>query len=346
MVLSFLCGNVFAVEKELKEKLRNLLEKENNGQKIELDNPLRSELYDFFNKNPNIPLRSFSKFRIAVPASVFLVRELDRKYDIADYNYQEKIKNKEDRHLYQAALRMFEIADYRAFYLCKGEDKKKVKNSWEKVDKLRTELSERLKKEPGFENSDEEIQLEERILEECRFEGAEYSLLSAYRGRGEKEEKYRKKFNELMLRMIADDQINYDYLYEGVDSINSGFVLDYLLFFTNVNSLHEKLILSKEQVKFIAEAVLDKHREVFNIRNYYSETEEYNEYRVWDVIKSMVNLSTWLRQYQLDELNEKLVKRFFDDEFVMGVIKKNTLFKDYKNYLLTRMDFQKYREKE
>ena len=237
--------------------------------------------------------------------------------------------------------------EYKVFYLCKGEDKKKVKESWEKVDTIRTQISEKLQNEPGFRDSDEYIRLEEQILKECRFKNAEFSLLHVYRVRGEKDEKYRKKFNELLLRMIADDQINYDYLYVGLESINSGFVIDYLWFFTNVNSLGDKLILTKEQVEFIANAIIDKHREVFNMRNYYPGTEEFNEYRVRDVIQSMVNLSTWLRHYHLDDLNEKLIKRFFDDEFVMRTMREDaSRFKEYRDYLLKRMDFQKYEEME
>jgi len=347
IVVCLLAGNVFAGEKELKEKIKNLQEAERKGQKIEVDNLLRGELNDFLSKNPNVPLKNFRKFRLAVKASGFVIRDLNKKYGATDNNYQEKITDKKDRYVYQTALRTLERDEYKVFYLCKGEDKKKVKESWEKVDTIRTQISEKLQNEPGFRDSDEYIRLEEQILKECRFKNAEFSLLHVYRVRGEKDEKYRKKFNELLLRMIADDQINYDYLYVGLESINSGFVIDYLWFFTNVNSLGDKLILTKEQVEFIANAILDKHREVFNIRNYYPGTEEFNEYRVRDVIQSMVNLSTWLRFYNLDDLNEKIIKRFLDDEFVMRTMKEDIpRFKDYRDYLLKRMDFQKYEEME
>ena len=61
----------------------------------------------------------------------------------------------------------------------------------------------------------------------------------------------------------------------------------------------------------------------------------------------MVNLSTWLRHYHLDDLNEKLIKRFFDDEFVMRTMREDaSRFKEYRDYLLKRMDFQKYEEME
>ena len=347
IVVCLLAGNVFAGEKELKEKIKNLQEAEKKGQKVEVGDLLRGELHDFLNKNPNVPLKNFSKFRLAVKASGFVIRDLNKKYGANDDNYQEKITDKKDRYVYQTALRILERDEYKAFYLCKGGDEKRVKESWGKVDKIRTQLSEKLRKEPGFSDSDEYIRLEEQILEECRFKNAEFSLLYAYRARGEKDEKYRKKFNDLLIRMIADDQINYDYLYEGMESISSGFVLHYLWFFTNVNSLGDKLILTKEQVEFIANAILDKHREVFNIRNYYPGTEEFNEYRVRDVIQSMVNLSTWLRFYNLDDLNEKIIKRFLDDEFVMRTMKEDIpRFKDYRDYLLKRMDFQKYKEME
>ncbi len=345
MILCLIGSNIFAGEKELKEKLKNLQEEEKRGRKVAVDNSFKKEIYDYLSKNQGVPVKSFKKFRLAAYASRAIVKDLNEKYVTTAEDYQTKITDKNDRDIYRIALRVLHKDYYDKFYICKGEDDKKVKESWEKVDKLRDQISAILKKDANLRSSDEIIKLEEQILEECRFEGAEYSLLFAYRDRGEKDEKYRKKFNDLMLRMIADDQINYDYLYKGLDSLNTGFVGEYLLFFTNVNSFKDKLVLSKEQVKFLADTILDKHREVFNLSNYYSQkTGRYDEYAVRDAVQSMVNLSTWLRHYELDNLNEKIVKWFFDDEVVINTLRYNPWFKDFWEYLIKREDFEKYKE--
>src|SRR3989304_10383707 len=151
IVVCLLAGNVFAGEKELKEKIKNLQEAERKGQKIEVDNLLRGELNDFLSKNPNVPLKNFRKFRLAVKASGFVIRDLNKKYGATDNNYQEKITDKKDRYVYQTALRTLERDEYKVFYLCKGEDKKKVKESWEKVDTIELKFRKSFKTNPALE---------------------------------------------------------------------------------------------------------------------------------------------------------------------------------------------------
>ncbi|HJW85708.1 MAG TPA: hypothetical protein VJ440_03660 [Candidatus Brocadiaceae bacterium] len=345
MVLFLLGSNVIAGENELKERLKNLQEEEKKGQKMVVDDSLRRELQDFLVKNQSVSIKDFKKFRLTAKASGVMVRYLNKKYGATEDDYQTKITDKKDRDIYQIALKILHRDYYEDFYICKGDDKHKMKESWEKVSKIKNQISELAKKDKSFDNSDEEIRLREQILEECRFDVTADGLLHAYRVRGDSDDKYRKKYNELMLRMIADDQVNYDYLYKGLDSLNSRFFSQYLYLLHYVNSQHKKLILSKEQVKFIAENVLGKHRELFDMRKYYpKENESYDEHAVWDVIQSMVNLSTWLRDCKLDDLNENIIKRFFDDEFVIKAMRYVPRFKDYLEYLLKREDFQKYRE--
>ena len=203
-------------------------------------------------------------------------------------------------------------------------------------------ISEKAKADKKFRNSEENIRLREQILEECRFDDTAYGLLDIYR-----EIDDRKKFNKLFLQMIADDQVYYDYLYEGLDSLSVRFIYQYIHFLQYVNSQHKKLVLSKEQIKYIAESILAKHQIVFDLHDsfYYSETDGiYNEYNVRDAIQSMVNLSTWLRQYDLEDLNNKIIKWFFDNEKVMSTLRYDPLFKDFWGYLIQREDFKKYRE--
>ncbi|HJW87819.1 MAG TPA: hypothetical protein VJ440_14390 [Candidatus Brocadiaceae bacterium] len=332
--LCFIASNIFAAN-SLEDKLKNIQKQKDQRQKTVIDDSLRKEIYYFLTKNENVSVKDFKNYRIAIFASDIVIEDLDKKYGSIVKDYQVKIKNEKDKKVYRIALKIRTKRFYRDFYACKGDDEQEVKEGWGKVDAVRSTISELLKKNKSLENSDEAIKLYEQILEECKYHSATNWLLTAYRVRGEKDDKFRKKFNELMLRMLNEDQVDYDYLYYPVEKLNTGFVINYLLFFTNVNSLKDKLILSKEQVKFIAEDMLTKHQEMFNFRNRYYSPEDgsVNEYGRRDGVQALVNVSIWLREYKLDELNDRLIDRFFTDEEILKVVKYDDQFKDFRDYL-------------
>jgi hypothetical protein len=138
-----------------------------------------------------------------------------------------------------------------------------------------------------------------------------------------------------MLRIIEDDQVNYDYLFggdEGLDAVNTAFISNYLFLLKQVNNKNNELILTKDQIKFLAECILTKHKEVFNLRNrfYYDAADQvYDQHALRDAVSSLVNLSTWLRQYGLMDLNEKIITMYFKDEMVVDVVKHDPWFKEF-----------------
>ncbi len=137
MVLCLLSSNIFAGENDLKEKLKNLREEERKGQKAVVDDLLRNELYDYLNKNQSVPVRSFKKFRLTAYASRAIVKDLNKRYGATAEDYQIKITNENERGIYRIALKIMHKDYYDNFYVCKGEDEKKVKESWEKVQKIK-----------------------------------------------------------------------------------------------------------------------------------------------------------------------------------------------------------------
>ena len=327
----------------LSERLIKLQQQDRQKQKIVLDDALRHELYDFVTSNPTIPAYDFRKLKLVEYAANLVVSDLGNRYDATAQNYKAKIAIKPDQDVYRSALTLTQkINYYRPFYACKGNDEKKVLESWEKVEKLRVRVSELLMKDRSLNTSDAVVQLWEQMIEECRFVDVDYSLLAAYRWNGEKNKKDRYKFNGRMLGIIADDQVNYEYLYgggAGSDPFNTEIIINYLFLLKHVNHKKNELILTKEQIQFLAECILTKHKEVFNLRNsfyYDAATQTYDEYKLRDGVSSLVNLSTWLRHYGLMALNDKIISTYVRNDVVIDVVKNDPWFKEFWGYFSQR----------
>jgi hypothetical protein len=282
-------------------------------------------------------LIDFQRVRVAYYVSGIIFKELSKKYDATTTNYQDKIKNRTDENIYKITMDIQKRYNLRGFYICKG-DKAKAIESFRKVQEIR-------KKRPKPQEAylEEWIKSYHEILKECRYEtGAIDALLEIYR-----KNKNREKYNELMLRIIKEDQVDYDYLYYPINRINSSFIIQYLYFFTQINPLREKLILTREQVNFIAEDMLTKHKELLNFKNkYYIRDNTVDEYHMRDAINALISVSTWLKEYKLNELNDKLLEQYFSDEVVINTIRYDPQFKEFMDYLQKWRDEKEKGEKE
>ncbi len=340
VLLSVVGSSVYGAD-DFETKIKNVEKQRKQREKVILNNNLRREMDDFLLKNESVSSKDFKKLRMAGYTSLITIEDLGKRYGVKNDDYQAKIKDEHEKKIYKIADKLWRKYHYREFYACKNDDEIAAMESKKKVDSIRTSIAAILKKDRKERHSDKIIKLKEQILDECRFEDASLSLLGSYRIRG-----MRDKFNNLMLRIIEDDQTNYDYLHSGVDDINTSFILSYLEFLKDVNGRQHKLILSKEQVKTIAESLLTKHQEVFNLHNapYYSaENGAYIENFVYQGVQSLVNVSMWLREYKLDDLNDRFIERYFRDEMVISTLRDDPWFKDFWNYLLQRQEFEKYR---
>ncbi len=330
-------------ESSLNEKLVKLQRQDPQRLHTNLDDSMRHELSEFVIANENIPAKDSRRFKFVEYAASLLMFDLNKRYKATAQNYEVAIPDKQDRNVYRVALALtLKYYYYRPFYVCKGNDEKKVKESWEKVEKLRTRVSELLQKDSSLRTSNTVVQLWEKMIDECRFVDVDYSLLGAYRWNAEKNIEDRYKFNKRMLQIIADDQVNYDYLYgdnDSLDSLNTVFVSNYIFLLMHVNHKNNQLILTKDEIQFIADDILAKHREVFNLHNSYyydSKNKSFDQYNLRDAVSSLVNLSTWLRKYGLNDLNDKIIVTFFNDEVVIDVIKYDSWFKEFWDYLSQR----------
>ncbi len=327
------CHPVFGGD-NLEKKLHNMMTQKDKGQKVFADDASRTEIYNYVIANENVSVKDFKKLRLSGTASDVALQDLEKKYGANSDNYQKRITNERDRRVFQTASKLRKKMIYKEFYACNSDDEDKATASIKKVDVIRTRISEMLRKERRSQDSDDIIKLDEQIHDECKYHPVNYSLLTSYRIRG-----MREKFNSLMLRMIKEDQVDFDYLYVDLDKINDEFVVQYWFLLQHVNGHGATMILSKDDVKTIADSLLTKHSVIFNLNNSYyfnQSTGLPDEYLIRDAVQCLVNVSTWLREYKLDDLNEQFVDTFFKDKEVLNVLSGYDQFKDFREYLSQR----------
>lgn len=320
-------NNLFATEhySDLLNRLNDFEKQTAEEQKVMLDNSLRKSIYGYLLENRKVSLKDFQRIRVAYYVSDIIFRELSAKYSATTNNYQEAIKNNTDKIIYEITMDIQKRYNFRDFHLCRG-DETKAMESFNKVKAIRKN-----RRTPQNTHLEEWINSYNEILEECRYEtGAIYALLDIYRG-----SKNREKYNDLMLRILKEDQVDYDYLYYPISTINTNLIIQYLFFFTHINTLKEKLILTKEQVKFIAEDMLTKHKELLDFKNeyYVRRDNSVDEYHMRDAVNALICVSTWLRKYKMDSLNNKLLERYFYNELVLDTMRNDPQYNDFNDYL-------------
>ena len=302
-----------------------------------LDDDLRNEMQEYLMNNKQVSLKDFSKARLLGNISSILLTDFNRRFGATPVNYQTKIANEREKIIYKIASDIYTKVNDRGFYACANYDDKLAMDVKGKVDTLNARARAFIAGDRKKAESDEALKFREQIATECRFTRAAQSLLTDYRIKG-----MREKYNSMMLKMIEDDRVNYDYLYIEIDTVDPLFRLKYKDFLFDVNGRSQKLILTKEQVIFIAENLLCKHREVFNLKDPY-----YNDdINALQGIGSIVNVSSWLREYNLFELNDKLLNSYFNDPGVMETLRQIPFFKEFREYLIKRPDFSKYAKHE
>lgn len=236
--------------------------------------------------------------------------DLSKKYDATPADYDKKITLKEDRDLFKVILDLNEKQAYRRYLLCKGnlDDAIKAAN--------RSQLLRRNGEALGT-NSKEYISVYEQVVNECKYDDyAIWPLLASYRFNIAGNNAYRSSYNKLMLRIISEDQAEYDYSGSPADinDLKVEFKVEFPLFLTNVNGLDDELTLSKQQVLLITEATLAKYRTVFSMSGIRGTDEAFY------TVQPMVVLPYWLHHYKLDDLRTRFINTFFT-----GQLAKDTL---------------------
>jgi len=344
-IFVFICLLCFAVTSayangEYEQKIRKIEQYGKERREFALDYNLEREMENFLIDNENVSVRDFRKMRLAGFTSDVIRRQLNKKYGAIEKNYETKIADERERRLYKIALKVWRKWNYREFYACKNEDENAVKQSIEKTRETRRRIAELLQKNDD-RYSDDMIKIHEQTLDECRFSPVALPLLDIYRSRG-----MREKYNNLILKLISDDQVNYDYLYDGIDSTDNSFVLAYVEFLADVNGKQKKIILSKEQVRMVAESLLTKEQAVFNMHSatfYSPEKDIYYNSIVYDGVRALISMSALLREYKLDDLDDKFINKFFKDDLVINTLRYDQSYEDFWKYLIQRPGFEKNR---
>jgi hypothetical protein len=286
----------------------------------ELHRPeMRAKLPKFILSNKDASQKDSKRMKLLDHANEIIFYDLSKKYDARPEDYEQKITNKKDRELYKTILDLNRKRSIRVFLLCKGSEdaaRKSADKSWEL----------RRKKKDLDPMGVEAIAIDEQMLEECKYDDtAIWDLLGYY---GYKQ--YREKYNMLMLRIIQEDQIEYNYSTEQYsDEMNDRFKKELQLFLAS-NSLDRETLLTKDQIRLIGEAALTKHQAAFDLKGF-NETEQARY-----VVLPMVVLSMWMERYGLNDLRERFIAKFFVGNIVMDTLKvysDTAGFKEHIEYL-------------
>mgnify|MGYP001580453148 FL=1 len=276
----------------------------------------KAKITKFILKNKNASQRDVKRMRVLDRASEIIYYELSKKYDAKPENYEQKINNKEDRELFKITLGNNRKRAVRGFLLCKGnydEARKGSHRSWE----LRQQMKEL------DDNSDKAIAIREQMLEECKYDDAAiWGLLATYRYK-----EYREKYNKIMLGIIQEDQVEFDYSGSFDEDMTSEFKLECLDFLAIVNSLNKKLILTKDQVELVGEAALTKHAPAFDLKGVQDPE------RALDVVLPLVTLSTWMEHYRLKDLQKRFTDKFFVSAVIIDTLKTYSDIRGFKEHI-------------
>ena len=297
-VLIFSNLDAFALEeaKELKKQLKEIAKQEKQGKAPSITETLKKEMRKFILEDKDTSLFEFEKMRLLNYASHNVFNALSRKYDADPFNFHKKIKDKEDLVLYKVTLSIRKKYALRESLLCKSSEEKAEKSrhrSWL--------LKKQFRNKKIRKGTSEATNIYERMLKECEFDSfAIRNLLATYRYKGDKD-----KQSKLMLRLIEEDQVKYDYSGLLTDDIDYTFKLEYFSFLKTIKPGEANIKLDKADAKLIGEAVLTKHQAVFSLEGY-DDVE-----RTLDVVMPMVYLSSLLKHFNLDGLRGQFINKFF-----------------------------------
>jgi hypothetical protein len=270
---------------------------------------------------------SFSHRDIAVSRKYFQVSKLiitylENKYDFTRTDSSEVISNIKEQYIYVSALSIYDSYLRREYDVCFANDEEKEKGR-NKINQIKRSMREQLGAKAISDKSDAKIGYLKQIYAECRF-SATYGLLSIYQSR----EKYN-SYNKLFLEMIKDDQVMFDYLYEGSMFTDVYFTEKYFDFFCSVNSYDDAKRFTKNDISLLYEAMQSKHKDVFSFNTYYDSESILDEYYANLMVRSLLNFTKWLDHHGTSQLKISFINTFFKQKEMPGYLK---YFESFDNY--------------
>jgi hypothetical protein len=270
---------------------------------------------------------SFSPMDLTVSRKYFqvsslIISYLEDKYNFTRTDSSKAISSANDRYAYVSALRIYDSYLRREYDVCFANDEEKEKGR-NKINQIKRSMREQLGAKAISDKSDAKIGYLKQIYAECRF-SATYGLLSIYQSR----EKYN-SYNKLFLEMIKDDQVMFDYLYEGSMFTDVYFTEKYFDFFCSVNSYDDANRFTKNDISLLYEAMQSKHRDVFYFNTYYNSESILDKYSANLMVRSLLDFTIWLDHHGTSQLKIKFINTFFKQKEMPGYLK---YFESFDNY--------------
>ena len=290
-----------------------------------LDKALREEVKGFILSNKDILAKGFKKSREAGFLAGVALRDLQERYGATTIEYKGKIKDKKELQFFKAARSLWIRSAMKGSYLCAGGDEELAMNMMSRFAKDMEKNSKWLHDES---HKPKAASVWEGYLRECRYnKSAIKALLYGYA-----KNKERKKYNALALRVIKEDQVEFDYMYDLEGEIDNWLYAPYTGLLRQKNSGNEQL-LSKEDLKMITSTLLTKHTELFNFEREYFKTENgrFNEYYLPGGVSAIVTFVHLLQKNGLYETSDQVINKFLLTEAATWTI--DIYKKDFAEYM-------------
>jgi hypothetical protein len=311
LVFTFsLQGNVCAKEGsqafgvKIKNDLKNIYLEPEGYSLEQLD-----ETSQYFKKKDNLKPKEREKFKAAISASFFTIHLLNKKFDTTRETFENDIKDEVYLSIYKTALSNLKALSDKTFYLClnEGDENKDLINS---IHGLRSKAGN------AYERKDKEnyLKIYENMVGKCFYDDQIFNLLDEYslnvRSKGNK--KLAKKYNKEFQKIMATDQIEFDFMYLGRKKLNSSFRLAFFDFFRSVNKKDDYVNFTSNDLKKILEYINGKYSSIFetNKSSFYIYDGKFNPFLAEDGAESLANLTYWARQHGLIDEAAQIEKKF------------------------------------
>jgi hypothetical protein len=237
------------------------------GEVLSLNEEFEMKLVKYILINEKIHPKEYGRQGKLYIASMVFINHIYAKYGATEQSYASKIKDKELKKAYQFSHRNIKRLGrkMRGLYICANGDETEAKRLEKQIDKEWKRLQKLdLMKNPKNRKTKEYSDIILDINEICKYTDYRISLLRIY-----KTQKKWQEYAGLMVELIKDDQIKYNYIYTDIGE-RDAFFEEYLSFLQGVSMKYDEYNkLSKDDIRVFTESILYKHKELFDLSNEY-----------------------------------------------------------------------------
>lgn len=296
--------NKVSITKEKRRDLSKIYKSQSKKDfAMDLDEATINELHNFFIATQDLTYLDFQLNRDRYLAASIIERDFKRRYSHNGIVKSGGVKNRKHKEI----IKLYEKEFRRQREISKGcldYSQSEKMNRYNKILNLRNKMASKARKNNNFRYTDEYISINENILSICKHNNMWSSLLNAYRIKAENDKRYKKKYKDMVLRLINEDQVEHNYAFNLTGEVNNRFREGYVDYLRSSISKDKEIIPTKDDVILLADSLTGKHQAVFDFSSdfYRLDTEEYFTREACD---SLAFMSILIDYYGLQEYSVK-----------------------------------------